>query len=284
MVKAKEPNVTKGKRRAGQTVGYLRVSALDQKELRQLEGIDLDKQFTDKASGKDMHRPQLQQLMEYVREGDTVVCHAMDRLARNLDDLRKIVLGLTERGVHVRFEKEDPSATPFLAIAPPLILIAALFLTVRGRRFTDQMSLKWSVLIHSVRVLVEINLYVLFLYKQVPALMTFEAGNLDILAGLSAPVIWWAYSKGRVGRRGLLIWNTLALLSVLNAFGRAMLSAPFRFQRFAFHQPTVAILVFPFVLLPAFLVPAVLLCHFAAFYKLTSPREGVKQKAFLNAG
>lgn len=111
MVKAKEPNVTKGKGRAGQTVGYLRVSALDQKELRQLEGVHLDKRFTDKASGKDMHRPQLQQLMEYVREGDTVVCHAMDRLARNLDDLRKIVLGLTERGVHVRFEKENLTFT-----------------------------------------------------------------------------------------------------------------------------------------------------------------------------
>ena len=171
-----------------------------------------------------------------------------------------------------------------LAIAPPLILIAVLFLTVGGRRFMDRMSLEWSVLIHSIRVLVEINLYVLFLYKQVPALMTFEAGNLDILAGLSAPVIWWAYSKGRVGRRGLLIWNTLALFSVLNALGRAMLSAPFRFQRFAFDQPTMAILVFPFVLLPAFLVPAVLLCHFAVFCKLTSPRQGVKQEEFLNAG
>ena len=111
MAKAKEPNVTKGKRRAGQIVGYLRVSALDQKELRQLDGITLEKRFIDKASGKDMHRPQLQQLMEYVREGDTVVCHAMDRLARNLDDLRKIVLGLTERGVHVRFEKENLTFT-----------------------------------------------------------------------------------------------------------------------------------------------------------------------------
>jgi DNA invertase Pin-like site-specific DNA recombinase len=107
MVNVKEPNVTKGKRRAGQMVGYLRVSALDQKELRQLDGITVAKRFTDKASGKDMHRPQLQLLLEYVRDGDTVVCHAMDRLARNLDDLRKIVLGLTERGVHVRFEKEN---------------------------------------------------------------------------------------------------------------------------------------------------------------------------------
>ncbi len=111
MVKPKEPNVTRGKRKSGLSIGYLRVSSLDQKELRQLEGIPLDKRFVDKASGKDTHRPQLQQLIEYVREGDTVICHAMDRLARNLDDLRKIVLGLTERGVYVRFEKENLTFT-----------------------------------------------------------------------------------------------------------------------------------------------------------------------------
>jgi DNA invertase Pin-like site-specific DNA recombinase len=111
MVTALESNPTKGKRRTGQFVGYLRVSSLDQKELRQLEGVKLDKRFVDKASGKDLHRPQLELLVGYVREGDTVVCHAMDRLARNLDDLRKVVLGLTERGVHVRFEKENLTFT-----------------------------------------------------------------------------------------------------------------------------------------------------------------------------
>lgn len=111
MPRALEPKVTKGKRRAGQLVGYLRVSSLDQKELRQLEGVTLDKRFVDKASGKDLHRPQLEQLTGYVREGDTVVCHSMDRLARNLDDLRKVVLGFTERGVHVRFEKENLTFT-----------------------------------------------------------------------------------------------------------------------------------------------------------------------------
>ena len=96
MATALEPNAT-----------YLRVSSLDQKELRQLEGVKLDKRFVDKASGKDLHRPQLELLIGYVREGDTVICHAMDRLARNLDDLRKVVLGFTERGIHVRFEKEN---------------------------------------------------------------------------------------------------------------------------------------------------------------------------------
>ena len=62
MAKVSEPNVTKSKRRKGQVVGYLRVITLDQKELRQLEGIRLDKQFADKAWGKDLRRPQLEQL------------------------------------------------------------------------------------------------------------------------------------------------------------------------------------------------------------------------------
>jgi DNA invertase Pin-like site-specific DNA recombinase len=98
-------------RKAGQLVGYLRVSSVDQKELRQLEGVTLDKRFLDKASGKDIYRPQLGELTRYVRDGDTVICHSMDRLARNLDDLRKIVLGFTARGVHVRFEKESLTFT-----------------------------------------------------------------------------------------------------------------------------------------------------------------------------
>ena len=111
MAKVREPKGTGSKRRGGQYVGYLRVSSLDQKELRPLEGIALDKRFVDKASGKDLHRPQFVQLTSYVRDGDTVVCHSMDRLARNLDDLRKIVLGFTDRGVHVRFEKENLTFT-----------------------------------------------------------------------------------------------------------------------------------------------------------------------------
>jgi DNA invertase Pin-like site-specific DNA recombinase len=90
MPKAKEPIKTKAPRparRKGMHVGYLRVSAVDQNELRQLEGMDLDRTFTDKASGKDTKRPNLELLLSFVREGDTVFCHSMDRLARNLDDL-----------------------------------------------------------------------------------------------------------------------------------------------------------------------------------------------------
>src|SRR5512132_2329747 len=95
----------------GQRIGYIRVSSLDQHEDRQLEGIEVAKIFTDKASGKDTKRPQLEILMSFVRTGDTVVVHSMDRLARNLDDLRRIVQTLTGRGVRIEFVKEHLSFT-----------------------------------------------------------------------------------------------------------------------------------------------------------------------------
>ena len=82
------------------------MSAVDQNELRQLEGRKLDMSYIDKASGKDVHRPQLELLLSFIREGDTLVCHSMDRLARKLDDLRRIVLEPTKRCVHVTFVKE----------------------------------------------------------------------------------------------------------------------------------------------------------------------------------
>ena len=95
----------------GQRIGYIRVSTLDQTEARQLDGIELAKTFTDRASGKDTRRPQLELLMSFVRTGDTVVVHSMDRLARNLDDLRRIVQTLTGKGVRIEFVKEHLSFT-----------------------------------------------------------------------------------------------------------------------------------------------------------------------------
>ena len=95
----------------GHRIGYVRVSSFDQNPERQLEHIQVDKVFTDKASGKDTQRPQLDALLTFVREGDTVVVHSMDRLARNLDDLRRLVQGLTQRGVCIEFAKEHLTFT-----------------------------------------------------------------------------------------------------------------------------------------------------------------------------
>ena len=90
----------------GQQIGYRRVSSVDQNTARQLDGVVLDKVFEDHASGKDTDRPELGRCLDHVREGDTLHFHSMDRLARNLDDLRKMVKDLTGRGVVVRFHKE----------------------------------------------------------------------------------------------------------------------------------------------------------------------------------
>jgi DNA invertase Pin-like site-specific DNA recombinase len=95
----------------GHRIGYIRVSSFDQNPERQLEHIKVDKVFTDKASGKDTQRPQLDVLLAFVRDGDTVVVHSMDRLARNLDDLRRLVRGLTQRGVLIEFIKEHLTFT-----------------------------------------------------------------------------------------------------------------------------------------------------------------------------
>lgn len=95
----------------GQRIGYVRVSSFDQNPERQLEGVAVDKVFSDKASGKDIQRPELDRLLTFVREGDTVVVHSMDRLARNLDDLRQIVQRLTKRGIQITFIKENLTFT-----------------------------------------------------------------------------------------------------------------------------------------------------------------------------
>src|SRR5260370_15371861 len=92
-------------------VGYIRVSTVDQNTVRQLDGVDVERTFTDKASGKDTARPQLDELIAYVRDGDTVLVHSMDRLARNLDDLRRLVRTFTGKGVRVEFVKESLTFT-----------------------------------------------------------------------------------------------------------------------------------------------------------------------------
>ena len=110
----------------GQRVGSIRVSSFDQNPERQLEGVAVDRAFTDQASGKDVLRPELDNLLGFLREGDTLVVHSMDRLARNLDDLRRLVQELTGRGMRIKFIKEH------LACADEDSPMANLVLSVMG--------------------------------------------------------------------------------------------------------------------------------------------------------
>ena len=122
----------------GKHIGYIRVSTIEQnleRQLegsieqnleRQLEGIKLDRSFVDKVSGKSVDRAALQEMLAYVRDGDTIIVHSMDRLARNVDDLRQIVNGLTAKQVKVKFIKE---ALEFTGEDSP---ISNLLLSVMG--------------------------------------------------------------------------------------------------------------------------------------------------------
>lgn len=161
-----------------------------------------------------------------------------------------------------------------LLIGPPLLLIAALFATNRGRLFIDGLHTKWLTLLHAVRLPVEMGLLWLALHKYVPQLMTFEGRNFDIVSGLTAPVVFYfGYVKKSLGRNVLLGWNLLCLTLLINIVINAVLSAPLPFQQFAFDQPNVALLYFPFVWLPCFIVPAVALSHIVCLRQLLRQRS-----------
>ena len=159
-----------------------------------------------------------------------------------------------------------------LLVGPPLLLILVLFLSAAGKRFTGRLDARWLTYLHVVRIPVEIVLLALYLHGQVPQLITFEGRNFDVLSGLSAPLVaYYGYQRPVLGKTFLVIWNVVCLLLLLNVVVTAVLSAPFRFQQFAFDQPNRAILCFPFLLLPGCIVPLVLYAHLATLRQLWRP-------------
>ena len=156
-----------------------------------------------------------------------------------------------------------------LALAPPLLVIAGLFATSSGRAWLARCDLRMLTWMHTVRVPVELVLFWLFQAALVPELMTFEGVNFDIVSGLTAPVAAIAgFSMGRPRRGLLLVWNVVCLGLVLNIVSRAFLSVETPFQQFAFEQPNVGVLLFPFIWLPSLIVPLVLLAHLLTLWRL----------------
>ena len=154
-------------------------------------------------------------------------------------------------------------------ILPPLMVMATLFFTGKGKIFINKLDLKLLTLLHVIRIPVELVLWWLSIYKAIPGIMTFHGQNFDIISGLSAPVIFYfGFIKKTINKQILLIWNFLCLGLLLNIVVIAILSAPLTFQKLAFEQPNVAMLYFPFVLLPCCIVPLVLFSHLASIRQL----------------
>lgn len=159
---------------------------------------------------------------------------------------------------------------------PAVLTIILLFLTSGGRQFIDSLPLKNLTYLNIVRIPVEITLFWLFLNKAVPELMTFEGRNFDILAGISAPFIaYFGLTKAKLSRQTILIWNFICLGLLLNIVVNALFSAPSPIQKFAFEQPNIAILHFPFSWLPTFIVPIVLFGHLASIRQLIKSKTAI---------
>ncbi|MDQ3193134.1 MAG: hypothetical protein M3Q58_16240 [Bacteroidota bacterium] len=163
-----------------------------------------------------------------------------------------------------------PPKILLFGILPTVLTVIILFTTLKGRQFIDSLPLKNLTYLNIVRVPVEFILFWLFLNEAVPQLMTFEGRNFDIFAGITAPLIaYWGFTKGVLNKKLILIWNFICLGLLINIVVNAFLSAPSPFQMFAFEQPNLAILNFPFIWLPTFIVPIVLFGHLTSIRLLT---------------
>ena len=161
----------------------------------------------------------------------------------------------------------------FLA-APAVLFIIFLFSINKGRHFIDGLNIKYLTILHVVRIPVEIVLLWLFLNKVVPQIMTFEGRNFDIAAGITAPIVYYfGFIKNKLSKKIILLWNFICLALLLNIVVIAVLSAPTALQQFGFTQPNIAILYFPFNLLPGVIVPLVLLSHLAAIRQLLNNKK-----------
>ncbi|MEM8765360.1 MAG: hypothetical protein AAGD88_16185 [Bacteroidota bacterium] len=148
-----------------------------------------------------------------------------------------------------------------LVLVPSTLLMIFGLLPKQQKWFFEKRDMKISTFLHTVRLPVEIVLFGLFIYQMVPELMTFEGRNYDIIMGITAPIIGILLLKKRISKKALLIWNILGLFLVTFILVNGVLSAELPFQQFAFDQPNRGLNYFPFVLLPATIVPIVVWTH-----------------------
>lgn len=173
------------------------------------------------------------------------------------------------------FYRDNTTIPPRIALLLVPMLMITVVILVRAKQFIGNLDLKWLTLLHTVRLPVEIGLFLLYTEKLVPGLMTFEGGNLDILSGITAPFVYYfTFVKPRMSFRFLLLWNFLCLFLLINILIRAILSVPTPIQQLAFEQPNTGILYFPVILLPAVIVPLVLLSQLAAIKRLWKKENG----------
>lgn len=176
------------------------------------------------------------------------------------------ILGLN--GVYLDTETVPPKILLF-GVFPTLVLILIVFLSPKGKAFIDHIDLKTLTYFNTIRIPVEIVLTLLFHQGLLSVYMTVEGTNFDLFSGLSAGIVAYiAFSNGSVNKKLLFGWHVICFLLLLNVVITAVFSLPSPFQKLSLNQPNVAVLYFPFNLLPSVVVPIVLFGHLAAFRQL----------------
>lgn len=174
---------------------------------------------------------------------------------------------VAQSGFFSQFDAIPPRLA--LVIVPPLISIGLLTFSKEFTRFLQVVPPSWLVGIQAFRIVVEILLWQLFLDQLLPVQMTFEGLNFDVLAGLTAPIIvYLCFVKGTWPRRVAIFWNIAGLLLLLNIVSIAILSTPVPFRVFMNEPANTLVATFPFVWLPAFLVPIAYSMHFFSLRQL----------------
>ncbi|HAS42678.1 MAG TPA: hypothetical protein DCS93_19515 [Microscillaceae bacterium] len=155
-----------------------------------------------------------------------------------------------------------------LNVFPPrflLILIPVTLYVIYFYRKIDipPTKIPYLLAIHGLRLPVELVLYSLFTMGQAPIVMTFSGWNYDILVGITALLLlgYTLATKKQFQRQFFLIWNVLGILFLTTIVSIAVLSIPLPIQQFGFKQPNMAVISYPYALLPAIVVPIVLLSH-----------------------
>jgi hypothetical protein len=167
-------------------------------------------------------------------------------------------------GVYQDTQSMPPRILIF-GVLPVLIIIVGAFFNSQGKALMDRIDLKPLTYFHVIRIPVEIVLVLLYHHGYVSRYMTFEGTNFDLISGITAPIIAYVVFKTLPIKKDLLfVWNIFCLLLLLNVVITAVFALPTPFQKISFEQPNVAILYFPFNLLPTLVVPAVLFAHFVA--------------------
>ncbi len=179
---------------------------------------------------------------------------------------------LTFQDYFLDFDFRPPRLFLFLAFL--LLTIAALLIHPKSRAFIGCMPITTLTYLHIVRVPVEIVLWWLFLNGAVAEAMTFEGINYDILSGISAPFAGlFLLGTKRKHKIAAVVWNLVTLLLLVNIVFTAIKASPYFFDPQYFDQPNIAVFHFPYILLPLFVVPAVLFCHIASFYQLIMVKD-----------